>query len=101
MAFSEFEVVLSLWLVRVRIAVRRSGLFPLEMPVAVSAPRERFWGCVCLRSTSHMEKIVEMRLLLSALGALAQRCWATCAPREDVELYSNIMAAVMKLFFIR
>lgn len=71
------------------------------MPVAVSVPRERFWGRVCLRSASHMEKIVEMRLLLSALGALAQRCCATCAPGEDVELYGNVMAAAMKLVFNR
>lgn len=59
-----------------------------------------FWGCVCLHSASHIGRIVEMRLSLSALGALAQRCWATCASREDAELvYSNIMATVMKLFF--
>lgn len=72
------------------------------MPIAVSVRRERFWGRVCLRSAWHMEEIVEMRLLLSALGALAQRCWATCAPGEDVELvYSNVMATAMKLFFNR
>lgn len=59
-----------------------------------------FWGCVCLHSASHIETIVEMRLSLSALGALAQRCWATCASREDVGLvYSDIMATLMKLFF--
>lgn len=82
------------------IPVCHSGLFPSEMPVAASVPQEHFWGCVCLHSTSHMEKIVEMCLLLSALGALAQRCWATCVPREDAELvHSNIMATAMELFF--
>lgn len=71
-------------------------LFPSEMAVTVSVPRERFWGCACACTPrrTHGEDCG------NAVVALAQRCWATCAPREDVEsVYSNIMATAMKLFF--